>query len=229
MNIKRDEPVIIQKDDRDKDKSMISNLKDQNFDILEISPIEKLKILAIQLGESCLATDLSCLINQKRDLELEKMAREKVGRKDSNSNLAQNWKKSSESDYIEKLKYSEKIESEHEVESNENKDVSLKPEQNHGLSSNINNIFEITKDFKQKFIFTFENNIDINYDKNYKNYLKIREILSNFILSCIREFTIEDIHLVKINYSMIYCYITLPSIDLMRKKLDQKVIFILKN
>ena len=229
MNLKRDsnEPVMIQKDDKDKDKSMISNLKDQNYDEKEMSPIEKLKIIAIQLGESCLATDLSCLINQKRDLELEKMARDKVGRKDSNSNLTQNWKKSSEFDYIEKLKYSEKIESDHE-ESNDNKDLLPKQEgQNHSIKSNSNNIFEITKDFKQKFIFTFDNNIDMNYDKNYKNYLKIREILSNFILSCIKEFTIEDIHLVKINFNMIYCYITLPSIDLMRKKLDQKVISIL--
>ena len=63
----------------------------------------------------------------------------------------------------------------------------------------------------------------MSFDKNYKNYLKIREILSNFILSCIREFSIEEIHLVKINYNMIYCYVTLPSIDQMRKKIEKKV------
>ena len=196
----------------------------------EISPIEKLKTIAIQLGERCLATDLSCLINQKRDLELEKLAREKMGKRDSIINLfpGANFKKSSEFDYIEKLKNSEKIVSDYEIENKETffkqdtKLVSDKLNDSYNINSNI---LEITKDFKQKFIFTFENNFDLSFDKNYKNYLKIREILSNFILSCIREFSIEEIHLVKINYNMIYCYITLPSIDQMRKKIEKKVIF----
>ena len=227
MNLKRDsnEPVIIL---NEKEKSVLSNLKDQ-IEEMEISPIEKLKTIAIQLGESCLATDLSCLINQKRDLELEKLAREKMGKKDLIVNVIQNSniKKSSEFDYIEKLKYSEKIESDYELE---NKDIALNQEtKSLNDSNNINiintntNILEITKDFKQKFIFTFDNHFDMSFDKNYKNYLKIREILSNFILSCIREFSIEEIHLVKINYNMIYCYVTLPSIDQMRKKIEKKV------
>ena len=33
---------------------------------------EKLKELALQLGESCLACDFTSLINQKRDYEIEK-------------------------------------------------------------------------------------------------------------------------------------------------------------
>jgi hypothetical protein len=227
LNIKRDsnEPIIIQ----DKEKSIISNLKEA--DEKEVSPIEKLKTIAFQLGESCLATDLSCLINQKRDLELEKLAREKMGKKDSVITLiSNNSKKPSEFDYIEKLKYSSKLESDYEIENKDNLvNQEIKscndrlPENNIFVSSNNPNINEITKDFKQKFIFTFESHIDINYDKNYKNYLKIREILSNFILSCIREYSIEEIHLVKISFNMIYCYLILPSIDQMRKKIEKKV------
>lgn len=227
LNLKRDsnEPVMIQ----DKEKSVISNLKDA--DEKEVSPIEKLKTIAFQLGESCLATDLSCLINQKRDLELEKLAREKMGKKDSVITLvSNNSKKPSEFDYIEKLKYSSKLESDYDLENKDNivsqevKSCNDRMSDNNLLVSNNTNIHEITKDFKQKFIFTFESHIDINYDKNYKNYLKIREILSNFILSCIREYSIEEIHLVKISYNMIYCFLILPSIDQMRKKIEKKVI-----
>jgi hypothetical protein len=189
-----------------------------------------LKTIAIQLGESCLATDLSCLINQKRDLELEKLAREKIGKKESVINLiSTNTRKPNEIDYIEKLKYAQKIESD-----NEEVKESITPvhkiktipenviEENSLVQTN-SNLNEIAKDFKQNFIFTFENNLDTNYDKHYKNYLKIREILSNFILSCLKEFTIEEVHLVKINFNMIYSYVTLPSIDQMRKIYEKRV------
>lgn len=39
---------------------------------------EKLRVLAIQLGEACLTNDLAALISQKRDIELVKSAR-KIG------------------------------------------------------------------------------------------------------------------------------------------------------
>ena len=42
-----------------------------------ITPINKLKLLAQTLGESCLAGDLASLINHKRDMELDKLTRDK--------------------------------------------------------------------------------------------------------------------------------------------------------
>ena len=44
---------------------------DFNFENAE----EKLKQLAIQLGEACLTNDLAALISQKRDLQMVKTAR----------------------------------------------------------------------------------------------------------------------------------------------------------
>ena len=41
-------------------------------DVLILEPKEKLKELALQLGESCLATDFTSLINQKRDYDIKK-------------------------------------------------------------------------------------------------------------------------------------------------------------
>ena len=52
-------------------------------DVLILEPKEKLKELALQLGESCLATDFTCLINQKRDYEIEKYKKKSNG-KESN-------------------------------------------------------------------------------------------------------------------------------------------------
>jgi hypothetical protein len=49
-------------------------------DVLILEPKEKLKELALQLGESCLATDFTSLINKKRDYEIEKYKKKNNGK-----------------------------------------------------------------------------------------------------------------------------------------------------
>ncbi len=193
----------------------------------KVSARDKLKILAYQLGESCLAADLSALINQKRDLELEKMTKDK-----------KNIFKKQKSDYINKLKNSDKIDTDFEDDkphSNEKKIKSLinkKPlfkSTDDNKMSMSQTVLDYTKDFKRNLVFSFENNINTynpNIDKNYKNYLKIREIISNFIINCLRDYNLDELHLLKINTNLIYSYLSLPTIENIRKKIERKVIAI---
>lgn len=252
-------------------------LLDDNF----IPPQNKLKALALQLGESCLATDLAALINQKRDLELEKIAKGQ-GPKSKDSHLTSNKRKFTsqrESEYIDKLKYSYiESDSEHERERDErNSQQDNIPSQTHSnfstfspgkdrdreslsnsqlrnllhkkplikrdqventyihpntqgitnpnMNSVSHNLLDFTKDFKKNFVFSFDNyNLGLNsqIDKTYRNFIKIREIISNFILSCLKEFSIDEFHLLKVNYNLIYSFLLLPSFDQIRKKLDKK-------
>jgi hypothetical protein len=193
----------------------------------KISAKDKLKILAYQLGESCLAADLSALINQKRDLELEKMTKDK-----------KNIFKKQKSEYINKLKNSNKFEIDFEDDkphSNEkniktliNKKPLFKSTDDNKISMS-QTVLDYTKDFKRNLVFSFENNINTynpNLDKNYKNYLKIREIISNFIINCLRDYTIDELHLLKINTNLIYSYLSLPTIENIRKKIERKVNYI---
>jgi hypothetical protein len=247
-----------------------------------ISPQQKLKALGLQLGESCLATDLAALINQKRDLELEKIAKGR-GPKSKDTHRSSHKRKFSnqrESDYIDKLKYNYiESDSEHERERDDRnlqqdnmpsqtqsnfstfspgkdrdrdrdsssnaqlrnllhkkplikrdqKEDHLNPNTQGITHLNMNsvshNLLDFTKDFKKNFVFSFDNyNIGLNshIDKTYRNFIKIREIISNFILSCLREFSIDEFHLLKVNFNLIYSFLLLPSFDQIRKKLERK-------
>lgn len=53
-------------------------MDDPNGRYLYDNAEEKLRLLAISLGESCLTHDLAALINQKRELELVESARKTV-------------------------------------------------------------------------------------------------------------------------------------------------------
>lgn len=198
-----------------------------------------MKMLALQLGECCLASDLSALIHQKRDLELGKITKK-------TTNVS---KIKAESDYIDKLKNSEKIESDTEKEPsgkiasgerhNQFKNqLHKKPvlqkeiKDDTKQSLTLNNILDETKEFKNNFIFSMDCNVmNTSLDRVYKNFLKIREILANFILSCLKEYAIDEYNLIKINTNLIYCYISLPSFEQNRRKLERKVNipFILEN
>jgi hypothetical protein len=220
----------------------------------KLSPKEKIKNLALQLGESCLAADLSALINQKRDMELEKITREKLSKTKSKTRLHQPDK----IEYINKLRNSERIESDgegdddtghhgHRKSNNDTKSNQLKNLLNKKplfknsdenvagkLGDNTNKIsmmtqnpLDYTKDFKRNFIFSFDNmgyqnHNFANYDKTYKNYIKLREIITNFILSCLKEYTFDELPLLKINTNLIYNYLLLPTVDAIRRKLDRK-------
>ena len=52
-------------------------------DVLILESKEKLKELALQLGESCLACDFTSLINQKRDYEIEKYKKKNNGKENN--------------------------------------------------------------------------------------------------------------------------------------------------
>jgi hypothetical protein len=185
---------------------------------------EKLKILAYQLGESCFASDLSALINQRRDLELEKMTKDKKN----------NFQKQ-KSDYINKLKNSDKIDTEFEddkphfheknIKTLINKKPLFKSTDDNKVSIS-QTMLDYTKEFKRNLVFSFENNVNTfnpNIDRNYKNYLKIREIISNFIINCLRDYSIDELQLLKINTNLIYSYLSLPTIENIRKKIERKV------
>jgi hypothetical protein len=209
-----------------------------------IIPKDALKKLALQLGESCLAVDLASLINHKREIELNRIARN-YSSKIENSQL----RDSSNPDYINKLKSSFDSDEEefnefknfkNQVESGgQSKLATLlnkKPlinDRGGQIDSNVNklsnsisqrgDILDITKDIKKNFVFSFDNqNFGSQVDKIYRNYIKIREIISNFILSCISEYTIEEMSLIKINVNLIYSFLLLPSFDIFRRKLERK-------
>jgi hypothetical protein len=199
-------------------------LRKSGEDTDKVSAKEKLKILAYQLGESCLASDLSALINQKRDLELEKITKDK-------KNIFHKQK----SEYINKLKNSDKIDTEFEDDKPQLNEKNIKTLINKKplfKSTDDNKVsisqtmLDYTKEFKRNLVFSFENNINTynpNIDKNYKNYLKIREIISNFIINCLRDYSIDELQLLKINTNLIYSYLSLPTIENIRKKIERKV------
>ena len=68
-------------------------------DVLILEPKEKLRELALQLGESCLATDLTYLINQKRDYEIGKYKKKNV------NNVSSNNKEQNKDDEKEKRRF----------------------------------------------------------------------------------------------------------------------------
>lgn len=194
--------------------------------------MQRLKNIAIQLGESCLASDLPALINQKRDLELFQIAKRSITTRRNNNN-----------NYITKLKHVDKPDSDTENENlifkekeNAKKDeiktiIQKKPhfksttkeDVRPSMTSN-NLMMDYTKEFKNNFIFSYDNTALGNVDKTYRNFLKIREIIANFTLSCIKEYSSEELCYIKINLNLIYCYLSLPSFDMFRKKQEKKKI-----
>jgi hypothetical protein len=82
----------------------------------EITPLNKIMILAYQLGESCPIGDLGALINHKRDMELGKITKEKVERLKSQK---------SQELLLEKTKYLSILEEESQKKSNLDKGNSL--------------------------------------------------------------------------------------------------------
>jgi hypothetical protein len=205
-----------------------------------------MKNLAFQLGESCLACDLPALINQKRDMEIIKITKKNLSFSMKDKQKLDYIDKLKN---LEKIESDHEIENKISNRNTNNKEknntsdiknlLNKKPllknnfkEDNNNINNNttnnnkvtLNNILEYTKDFNNNIVFSFEgNSMNAYSDKNYKNYLKIREIISNFILSCLKEFTVDEYHLIKINTNLLYCFISLPSFDFTRKKLERKV------
>ena len=60
---------------RNTDDTMLIHENNTSTNNQLMSPIQRMKNLATQLGECCLTTDLTCLIKQRRDFELESAAK----------------------------------------------------------------------------------------------------------------------------------------------------------
>ena len=226
-------------------------------DVLILEPKEKLKELALQLGESCLATDFTSLINQKRDYEIEKYKKKSNGKestkgkkeediKDENnsSNIYNNGKNKNSSkrnniansecqssnklnNYIEKINNLNDINT--ELNNINNKIVGFnynapskydsKRSVNNLNSNKNNNISDnLTIKEKQNYSMTSFNN---NY-QNFKNFIKVREILTNFISSALKEYTEDEFNYLKIDINTIFSYLLLPSMENLQNKTEKK-------
>ena len=229
-------------------------------DVLILEPKEKLKELALQLGESCLATDFTSLINKKRSFEIEKYKKRKDDKKrmDDDDSLykynnlkGKNYSKRnnntnkhnighSECQSSNKLNnYIEKINS-----LNENNSISINNASNKNDSFNYNipskydskrsinnknnNISENLSNMNVKDKSTYSIQSYNNNYQNFKNFIKIREILTNFIISALREYSEDEIRNLKIDIFTIFNYLSLPSMENLQNKTEKKKIEIIE-
>jgi len=114
----------------------------------------------------------------------------------------------------------------------DDKDINNFPSNGNIINKSHNNVNELS-DLKKNFIFSFENtNGNLNFQENNeyidKNLYKMRELLINLLLVCIKEYTLEEIYTSKINVNLLYSFLLLPSLQTMRKKLETKVFFFLQ-
>ena len=206
-----------------------------NQDILILEPKGKLKSLAFQLGESCLATDLAALINQKRDLELGKLRKKNnnndlSSKNDNTNNYSLNLPSSQKSpkinNYIEKLKSINSITNEdisYDIESSKNNNNNTgalskydsKRSSNNYCNKSDNILIDNNKD---RSLYS----IQISHNQNFKNFVKIREILVNFILTSLREYSFDDISYLNIDTNTLFSFLLLPSLEHSRMKYEKK-------
>ena len=276
-------------------KNVEGSSMNRNSNACVIEPKEKLKALAMQLGESCLATGLAALINQNRDMELGKIKKSSTNINNnpntnnsgniSNNNISNNnmscssnQKSPKTNKYIEKLKSNNSnisnllasggkaIIDTNNISYDLNADNTNNNNNNNSSSSNVNNNNNNNnKDKNSKYdtkrscnnfcnksdncLIEGSNSINnnnngVNYSNNtanntkekssssyslnftqnqkYKNFLKIREILTNFIISSLKEYSIEDYSYLNINTNVIYGYLLLPSLEAARAKTERK-------
>ena len=221
-------------------------------DVLILEPKEKLKELALQLGENYLATDFTSLINQKRDYELEKYKRKnntKEKKEENDDNIinkynngkSKNYSKRNNitnsecqssnklNNYIEKINY---------INDNRTTD-----DKNLSMHLNLKNFNIVNDEFsppdsKQSFKNRNNNNISdkSNYSvstisnsyQNSKNFIKVREILTNFIISFLKEYSEDEFKFLKIDIYTIFSYLSLPSMENVQNKLEKKRIEIIE-
>ena len=233
-------------------------------DVLILESKEKLKELALQLGESCLACDFTSLINQKRDYEIEKYKKKNNGKEnkdkkdedinDDNSNKYNNGKNknlskrnniaNSECQSSNKLNnYIEKINSLNENITNENKNINsninnlsnknvsynvpTKYDSKRSINNNKNNNVSDNLNTKEKSNYSMTSYNNNNY-QNFKNFIKVREILTNFITSALKEYSEDEFHFLKIDIYTIFSYLLLPSMENLQNKTEKKKIEIIE-
>ena len=220
-------------------------------DVFILEPKEKLKELALQLGENYLATDFTSLINQKRDYELEKYKRknnkEKKEENDDsilnkyNNGKNKNYSKrnnvaNSECQSSNKLNnYIEKLNNINENRTSDDKNLSMHLNLR---NFNLKNDEFSAPDSKQSFKNKNNNNISdkSNYSvstlsnsyQNSKNFIKVREILTNFIISFLKEYSEDEFKFLKLDIYTIFSYLSLPSMEILQNKLEKKRIEIIE-
>ena len=217
-------------------------------DVLILEPKEKLKELALQLGENYLATDFTSLINQKRDYELEKYKRKNNPKKkkenndDNTNNILNKYNNCKNKNYSKRNNmpnsecqssnklnnYIEKINNINENRTSDDKNLSI--------NLNMKNLTSKNDDFSipdSKQSFKNKNNNNISEKSNYsistlsnyqnsKNFIKVREILTNFIISFLKEYTEDEFKYLKIDIYTIFSYLSLPSMENLQNKIEKK-------
>ena len=232
-------------------------------DVLILEPKEKLKELALQLGESCLATDFTSLINKKRDYEIEKYKKKNNGKENKdkkdedmnnenslnkyNNGKNKNYSKknnmtNSEGQSSNKLNnYIEKINSLNENNSNNintnnlsNKNVSFNYnipsnyDSKRSINTNVNNNNSDNLNAKENQKQNYSMQSMNNKYQNFKNFIKVREILTNFITSALKEYNEDEFHYLKIDIYTIFSYLLLPSMENLQNKTEKKKIEIIE-
>lgn len=111
-----------------------------------------------------------------------------------------------------------------------NKDDNYNNNNNNPSTGNVNNKSQNNNelsDLKKNFVFSFDNpylNYNI-FDNNEvdKNLYKMRELLANLLLLCLKEYSLEELSQIKINVNLLYSILLLPSLQSMSKKAQIKV------
>ena len=67
-----------------------------------------------------------------------------------------------------------------------------------------------------------------NKYQNFKNFIKVREILTNFITSALKEYNEDEFHYLKIDIYTIFSYLLLPSMENLQNKTEKKKIEIIE-
>ena len=220
-------------------------------DVLILEPKEKLKELALQLGENYLATDFTSLINQKRDYELEKYKTKHTKEKKENNeeNILDKYNNGKTKNYskrnnIPNSEYQSSNKLNNYIEKINNiKDNRTSDDKNLSMNLNLKNFSNKTDDFSipdSKQSFKIKNNNVISDKSNYsistlsnnyqnsKNFIKIREIITNFIISFLREYTEDEFKFLKIDIYTIFSYLSLPSMENLQNKSEKKRIEIIE-
>ena len=221
-------------------------------DVLILEPKEKLKELAQQLGENYLATDFTSLINQKRDYELEKYKRKNNAKekKDNNDeNILGNYNNDKNKNYSKRnSNYNSECQSSNKlnnyIEKINNMNINrTSDDKNLSMNLNLKNFSNKTEEFnlpdsKQSFKNKNNNNLldksncslstmSNNY-QNSKNFIKVREILTNFIISFLKEYTEDEFKFLNIDIYTIFSYLSLPTMEHLQYKTEKKRIEIIE-
>jgi hypothetical protein len=97
---------------------------------------------------------------------------------------------------------------------------------NTNVNNNNNNSDNLNAKENQKQNYSMQS-MNNKY-QNFKNFIKVREILTNFITSALREYNEDEFHYLKIDIFTIFSYLLLPSMENLQNKTEKKKIEIIE-